>query len=303
MNRGRQANGYTIVEVLMFLAVSALLFVSTMAIFSGKQGETEFTQSARDFEVVLQGIANDVSTGYYANVASGPSGSLKCSVSGGSVQFGAAGGADTQGTNEACIFIGKTIQFRPLSNAAVPQPSTYDLIALAGKRKVGPNDSDSIAMSGVTPFGFPSTTNYLQSKQVAFSFGCVFYVTSPTAISMNSLATTPCTGSPAGSIKTDSISFVTTFVQTNAQLNRNSGDTDVNLMVHSPLSLLGNGRSVNTVMGEVSSYATTSPTVNPAGGVYICLQSEGSDQHGLLRLGGNGSRFATDLQIDPGTCS
>ena len=66
MNRGEaRRGGYTIVETLIFLAVSALLFVSTIILISGRQAKAQFTNSVRDLVSDITDVANDVANGYY----------------------------------------------------------------------------------------------------------------------------------------------------------------------------------------------------------------------------------------------
>ncbi len=67
MNRGNRSTGYTIVETMIFLAVSSLMFISAMILINGRQSRAEFIQAVRVFEANLRDVANDVSTGYYAN--------------------------------------------------------------------------------------------------------------------------------------------------------------------------------------------------------------------------------------------
>lgn len=99
--------GYTIVEVMIFLAVSGGLLISASALISGRQERTRFTQSVVALEQELQDTFNDVSTGYF------PSGEdFTCSVVGvaaaAMIDFEPA--ASEQGSNSGCIFLGKLIE-------------------------------------------------------------------------------------------------------------------------------------------------------------------------------------------------
>ncbi len=106
--------GYTMVEVLLFLAISTALFASVASIISGQQTRTEFTRSVRDVETAIQDAINDVDAGYFPESATNPPG---CS------------GASGQGTRANCIFAGKAIQFGANSN-----PNNYNIYTIAGDR-------------------------------------------------------------------------------------------------------------------------------------------------------------------------
>lgn len=76
MSRVRSHNqGYTIIETIIFLAVTGAVFASTITIVSGQQARTEFTQAVRDVQTRIQDISNDVTTGFYHNP-----GTLRCNA-------------------------------------------------------------------------------------------------------------------------------------------------------------------------------------------------------------------------------
>jgi len=123
--RGR---GYTILEVLIFIAVSAFIFFAAMTAVSGRQDRVQFSQSVREFEAKIADTINDVTTGFY------PTNNLvECTVN------GADGPAIQQstinvelGANSDCLFVGKAIQFVPagVSN----NESKFYIYSLAGRR-------------------------------------------------------------------------------------------------------------------------------------------------------------------------
>jgi type II secretory pathway pseudopilin PulG len=121
----RPLGGYTIVEVLIVLAVTGGLMVSIMTMISGQQRKTEFTTSARDLENKLQDVFNDVDTGFY-----NANGQLKCDNPG---YTGPAISAATTGigTNDGCIFLGKAIRFYSAPGGIM----RYDVYTIGGKRQ------------------------------------------------------------------------------------------------------------------------------------------------------------------------
>jgi hypothetical protein len=99
-------SGYTIVEAIIFLAVSGALLVSTMMLFNGKDQRTRFSQGIATVEQDLQDLMNDISTGYYPSAAN-----FKCEVLSGVITFGSTN--VEQGKNTGCAFIGKIIELSP----------------------------------------------------------------------------------------------------------------------------------------------------------------------------------------------
>jgi type II secretory pathway pseudopilin PulG len=98
--------GYTILETMIFLAVSSALFVSAMTAVSGQQVKTQFSQSVRDFDTRIRDIVNQVSTGTYEDASM-----VHCAVNpAGSGVIFSSSGTDQTGKNTDCVFIGKVLQ-------------------------------------------------------------------------------------------------------------------------------------------------------------------------------------------------
>lgn len=124
--------GYTVIEALMFLAISAGLFVSVNALISGRQAETEFNTGVRDFENSLQDVMNDVATGFYNSFDD-----ISCTGTPGNYTIGTGG---VKGTNSNCTFVGKAIQFSP-SFGTTPR-GTVNVFTIIGQREI--NDAGTI---------------------------------------------------------------------------------------------------------------------------------------------------------------
>lgn len=98
-----QAPGYTIVEVLVFLAVSGVIFVAAVLLFQGQQGKTQFDQSMRDLNSKVEQYVNDVNGGFFPG-----SDKYGCSVGAGSRPV-LNNNPSGLGANQSCIFLGKAI--------------------------------------------------------------------------------------------------------------------------------------------------------------------------------------------------
>jgi len=110
------------VEVLIVLAVTGALFISAVALITGRQGQTEFDTSIHEIQSEIQQTVTEVSNGFYPNL-----GNFTCtaSISGPTI----SGGSTGQGSNTGCIFLGKAIQFG-MPSTDPEQFDTYSIAAL-----------------------------------------------------------------------------------------------------------------------------------------------------------------------------
>lgn len=118
------SGGFTIVETMIVLGVSGVLFLSLVALVSGQQGKARFKSAMSDVTTQIQSQINEVATGYYPNQAN-----FKCSALGGTIFI--QSGTDKQGTNKDCTFLGRAIMY------GVPgtDPQEYRIQTLVGLRK------------------------------------------------------------------------------------------------------------------------------------------------------------------------
>jgi type II secretory pathway pseudopilin PulG len=303
--RGRGA-GYTILETMIFLAVSAAMFVSAMAFISGRQNRTEFAAAIRDFESTINDVANDVSNGYYSN-ATNDGKQIICDVNNNIVRIQGLI-SDSQGANTGCVFIGKALQFR----STTAGDDKYITMSLVGRQyKTGGasyGDSQSYADSTVRPivnsgvFGDPTPDAYeTTSIGGGVTVGCVVYSDTVTP------GDRPCT-TPAGMKFVDTVAFMTKFQASSfTSTDTANGNASVNLVV--PLNAPSQplvARNVRAAAGELRLYTDAANikniVENPGKGVYVCLQSNGTDQHAIITIGGESSRFSTNTRVVGGKC-
>ena len=113
--------GYTIIEVMIFLAVFGAIFVSAAALINGRQERTLFQQSVNTMAQNVEDILNDVSTGYYPSFNN-----FRCTNT---PSFSLLPGTTGQGKNEDCIFSGKLIKF-----STSPASSKYDIYTMTSNK-------------------------------------------------------------------------------------------------------------------------------------------------------------------------
>lgn len=144
MKSGLKSRGFTIVEVLIFLAVSSALMVSAFTLISGSQSKTAFTQSINNVQQQIDSVINNVANGYYSAGET----QNKCTVDNatGELSFNEPNGS--RGSSTDCIFLGRFIAFNDGSDE-------YTVYNLAGRRLK--NGSDVILMADANPKIIPGT--------------------------------------------------------------------------------------------------------------------------------------------------
>lgn len=118
------SGGFTIVETMIVLGVSGVLFLSLAALVSGQQGKARFKTAVTDVTTQIQSQINEVATGYYPNLTN-----FTCSGAGGVVVV--QPGGNEQGTNKQCTYLGRAMMY------GVPgtDPQQYKIQTLVGLRK------------------------------------------------------------------------------------------------------------------------------------------------------------------------
>lgn len=130
--------GYTILEVMIVLIVSATLFTAAVASFNRQNYQRQFSQAVKDLEVQLQDILNDVGTGYYPS-----SNNILCdrtAATPAKPKVNHAVSGKTQGSNQDCIFVGKAVNIAGAIDATSYRVHT--IVGLTNKA------TDATAVSG-----------------------------------------------------------------------------------------------------------------------------------------------------------
>jgi type II secretory pathway pseudopilin PulG len=285
MKVGSPYGGYTIVEVLIFLAVTGALFVAIFPTISGQQRKTEFKQAVKDVETRLQDIMNDVSTGYYPQIGS----NYRCSLVGGHPHFEVNGGSG-QGTNEDCIFIGKAIQFGDGPSDTSIDQSKIRIYTIAGRR-LNDTGKQVADLKDANPepvvLGSGAGGNTLDlTEDIELLYGL-------------KLIHADVAGGPSHSMNGHAlIGIFSTFGQTNSVSGNlesgsqvadlayiHTGNNAVRAQIVAHISNFSNGNNAHDALAE------------GAQGVILCFQSGGTDQVAIIEIGGQGRKLTTHTQI------
>ncbi|HET7320071.1 MAG TPA: prepilin-type N-terminal cleavage/methylation domain-containing protein [Candidatus Saccharimonadales bacterium] len=124
MNGGKN-KGYTIIEVMIVLAITGVMFLLAAVFISGKQDEVAFRQSVTDLNTDIQAAINDVTNGFYPT---GSGDQFNCSAGAGGSQPTIVAGTNGQGTNNGCIFLGKVLYFWTDAGGS----KGYEIMSVAG---------------------------------------------------------------------------------------------------------------------------------------------------------------------------
>jgi len=277
------SGGFTIVETMIVLAVTGMLFVSAALAINGRQNKTEFTTAINALQQQLQQVINETSSGYYPN-----NGTFTCKgdITGtGPVTF--SNTANQQGANGGCIFMGKAIQFGLDTGT---NASTLGILPLVGNQYL-PGSFDPIltvtdarpraASPGNGESGIPdtSTTEFMQNGlTVATSNG-------DCGVGLGGICYTDSTSG------TKQATGIVAFVSGDGKGNITSNDTSGNLQPGSQqLSLYGVASSTpNKSLAQASTYigGTTTPYVSQlkaSSSASICIASATTNQSGLFTI-------------------
>ena len=125
MKCGRSSQGFTIVETMIFLAVSGALLLAAMTFITSSQNGTQFKQGANDALQEVNKVINNVANGYFAG-----DDSVVCTVNPArtAVTAGVDASSEGKGTNKDCVFLGRVIEF------GAPGSTAFTVRDVAGVR-------------------------------------------------------------------------------------------------------------------------------------------------------------------------
>lgn len=275
---GPNRNGYTVIEVLIVLAVTATLFVSAAIMIGGRQNRTAFEQAARNVQSQIQQVLNEVAVGYYPN-----NGDFTCTATATGPQFGA--GSAGVGTNSGCVFVGKVIQF----GVTGTDPEQFVVYTLAGLQKRAGSNTEAVNRTESQPkVVAPTTSNSsIPDRSVTNKLD-------------NGLTTYRMWyDNGAGAQYIGAVGFMQSFAKyTGSDIN--SGAQNVHTVAVAGTSI--NAGKAATAEA-INANFPTSP-FDTSGGVFICFVSGATDQSGLISIGGNNRNQTVSLDIKSNrTCS
>jgi prepilin-type N-terminal cleavage/methylation domain-containing protein len=291
--------GFTIIEVLLVLAVSGLILTSAAFLFNGKQATTEFDVAANQFQTQLQSTINDAGNGYNPTSSIGTyTYNFTCTGQGNAVngtpsftENGITSPGTGQGTNggaQGCIFLGRVVQFSA--------SSTVNIYTIVGDQYVwgsnpstlatGITDASPILLANATS---PTNQPFLPAaSQFTLEYGAQILCIQTYATTLQPFQSASCN---PGSTTIGAIAFA---VGSDATSGAASGTTDNSvpadsfIPLGSPVSFSSPGSSiVANINSALLPALPATLDVNPAGGVYICLTNSTQTRSALISIGAN----------------
>lgn len=271
---GFNASGFTIIEVLIVLAVTSSLFIMAVYLIGGKQNVAAYNQAIRNVQTELQQVIGEVSSGYYPH-----NGNMKCSDGGPGGEPLLEPGATEQGSNTNCLFLGKVLQFSVLGT----DPEEYYVYTIAGLRGTSASPTVDLAsakarlIAKATGEGATDIPDIFDNKRLLYGLTVsdMYYDNNP--------------GNDIGAV-----GIVSSL--------RSLGDEDRSQKVN-VVAIPGTARNQSKEDGVFNiNDNLAAAIVNPPGGVQICFNSGGTQQSGLISIGGDGRqdiiRFTGFAKLD-----
>ena len=269
--------GFTLLEVLIVLAVTGVLFVSAAILIVGRQNRTAFEQAARNIQSQIQSAIDQVVVGHYPN-----NGTIDCQATSSGPDIDA--GFNDQGTNGDCIFMGKVMQF----GVADTDPQQFKSYTIAGLRLgSGGNEASSRAEAMPTLIA-PRTADPTvpdQSEEIILDAGMIVSFVQH--------------GSVVSPTQTGAVAIWQSLASTSGgSISSGAQNAQVGIIPNTTL-----GMTQQQFVDAASSNLTTG-TLDDADGVRLCFVSGSTEQSGLITLGSNGRTLAVNLDIKSNrTCS
>lgn len=263
----RNANGYTIIETMMFLIISASLFGTVIIAMTQQNKRNQFTQSVDAMQVKLQDVLNDVSTGFYPYTTG-----FTCSGGNNSQPSFSTSSTKEQGANEGCVFVGKALQFEPSG-----EPGTYNVYTMVGNRQTSNKDVESLREAQPVLMGISGRPGVFDTGQLTASVEVTKVITtssSPTQVGGFVIVSDFSKKAPAGNIVSGNASRVSVWPVESTGLKMQTGEF---------ANSTANTANINTTAGS---------------GVVVCIQESGGGRKASLTIGGSNQQLSVERTID-----
>lgn len=279
------SQGFTILEVIIALAIAVGFLAIAIYTFSGKQNQATFDQSVREAQSVIQKDISNVINGSESSQSN-----FTCSDSGTNTPPNIVSGSGSIGSNSGCVFLGTAINFQ--DPTASPTPSNFTKYSIVGRQcdiglNTPSNCSPPVSIQNSDPIPLAPGTLAADSTSPDDSVTSTF----GGGLTVNWIKDTSSPTVCGGGSHPGTIAFLTN--------PSNSQQLDLYVVCS---SVLGNNNSPQMV-DKIYNYFQNPRT--PSTQAQICLSSSTTNQSGLLTISQGSGQLQTDLTIHTGnlTCS
>ena len=287
MKGGKRPQGYTIVEVLIFMAVSGMMFVMAAIFINGKQANVQFRQSLLDVNSQIRTVINEVSNGEYD-----PLNGSCTATAGGTYPTISTVSTANQGTNggaNGCIFLGKVMQFNVGNDA-----TKYDVYTIASRQMdAGGNPVNSFASAWPIPVTTPPMDlTVRKTTQNGLTITHQYLCNDPTCTSHTSVGAFGIFGSfnsslgvASGAQQSGSQSITVAAIP-----STNFGESEANMGgVTAP--------TVDSIKLNAFRISATTDTLGSGKFILLCL-TDGNKVGSITVGGSNGQQFTTEVKTN-----
>lgn len=268
----KAAPGYTIVEVLIFLLITGFMFATATLAVGGYQRNIQYSQAVRDFELQIKDVINDVRDGYYPDYSGN---TCTATGAGGMPVFGA--GTASQGSNDACINIGKSVMFNLSGHS-----EEIGVATVVGRNPGIDADSLSLSLSSLMP-----TSAYESGVIDLTTYKSIRYGAVVTKIAR--------VNNPSQTYS--SLSFISSFTGNAAAVEaRKNGTLSIDVYGFRDSSGIDSAGSLVDYKNDIQNLASNGDR-NPSDGFFICL-STNNDRRARIIVGVDGVATATKTEFD-----
>ena len=279
MNRG---GGYTIVETMIFLAVTGVLLISAMSLMSGRQASVQFSQAVTDAQSRMQDIIGQVATGYV------PPANYKCKVDnpGNAASKPSFDIATTsqQGSSDACVFLGKAVVFNDGDDGG-----QASIMSIAARRlNSSGREVSSLAEARPVPISKLSSVDTQPDTTENFTFDFGVHITRIVALDKDGIAIE----------KYGTILFLSTLPKYQSLTSTLASGAQ-------RVSFAGIKNSLTTddqyqAATKLVAFDESGVTINPAGGIVICLADAplaDAKRKAMLKIGEGAAQTSVTLDV------
>ncbi len=271
MKSAARQSGYTVIEVLIYLAVVGLLLLSAMILVGGQQNKAEFNQGIRDLDAQFQDVLNDIAVGYYPK-----SDTFECKKDPVDGSVGPA--VEGTGTNVECIFLGKVIHFTTVGDIMSMQIQTTAGLRLEASTWNPSAEQEVTAISSTKPALATTLT-----EEYTLKYG---------------LQVTKILVDKSGFPSKNALGFLGTFAKYDPDHPTDliSGSLFSDLYVLPAITTEEDkvNEAVKDLKNTADAQAAYDDGVN---GVIVCVERNGGAQKGSIEIGAVGGRLTTRLEI------
>ena len=260
--------GYTLLEVMIVISISAAMFTIVSITFGGKQEQVQFTQAVRDFDSKLNDIMNDVSVGYYESDST-----VGCTASSSPrepVVDISPSNNSSLGSSDDCVSVGKVIQFSPdktdadvsgLVSESEQIIRTYNMVGL----REDDDGSSPVTLEEIKPRVIP-LPSVLQLR----------YGLKVTNVAMDA----------SGTI-TQPLGAVAVFSSLGRTVGNESSDTTENLKISAVRTTIPGMSTVDIVSPLNDLVDPSNPGIVNNSRVILCVSDAGENRRASITFGGN----------------